>query len=66
MQPAQAKQIIAAVNAYASDPTNAAYDVKKLQGRAGYRLQVGDWRVLFDQYGTVMDILTVAPWGGAY
>lgn len=26
-----------------------AGDVKKLQDRPGYRLRVGDWRVLFDR-----------------
>ena len=31
-------------------------DVKKLSGREGYRLRVGDYRVIFDMYGNVIYI----------
>ena len=66
MQPARARSIIAAINAYAAHPKSAQHDVRKLQGRAGYRLRIGDWRVIFDQDGTIMDIVTVHPRGGIY
>ena len=42
-------------------------DVKKLQGRDGYRLLVGDWRVLFDRLpnGTI-EVYRISPRGGVY
>jgi mRNA interferase RelE/StbE len=43
-----------------------ANNVKKLQGRDGYRLRVGDWRVIFDRDGVVLDILEIGPRGSIY
>jgi mRNA interferase RelE/StbE len=40
--------------------------VKKLQGRDGYRLRVGDWRVIFDRDGVVLAILEIGPRGSIY
>lgn len=31
-------------------------DVKKLQGRDGYRLRVGDYRIIFDRNGNIIYI----------
>ena len=31
-------------------------DIKKLQGASGYRLRVGNFRVLFDVNGVIIDI----------
>ncbi len=31
------------------NPSNPVLDIKKLTGRTGYRLRVGDWRILFDK-----------------
>lgn len=41
-------------------------DVKKLQGRNGYRLRVGDYRVIFDRYGNVLYIEHVDNRGQIY
>jgi mRNA interferase RelE/StbE len=41
-------------------------DAIKLQDRDGYRLRVGDWRVIFDEDETVLHILQVGPRGGIY
>ena len=42
-------------------------NVKKLQGRKGYRLTVGAFRVLFDYLdNNIIDILTIAPRGDVY
>ncbi len=41
-------------------------DVKRLQGRDGYRLRVGDWRVLFTMDGTAITIIDIGPRGGIY
>ena len=58
--------IISKIEQYAKDPASLANNVLKLQGRAGYRLRVGDWRVVFDDDGVVMTIEKVAPRGNAY
>ena len=54
------------IEQYAADPSSRANNVKRLQGRQGYRLRVGDWRVLFDETGMVMAILDVGPRGGVH
>lgn len=52
----------------AADPYGAHNNVTKLQDRPGYRLRVGDWRVIYDlQDGDlIILVLTVAPRGGVY
>ena len=55
----RAVTIRAKIEAYAADPTSQANNVKKLQGRDGYRLRVGDYRVIFE-------VLDVGPRGGIY
>ncbi len=51
----------------AADPFDAA-NVKKLVGRDGYRLRVGDWRVIYqiDGQRLIVHVLAIAPRGGAY
>jgi len=34
-------------------------DIKKLQGRNGYRLRVGAYRILFDHSGTIIHIIDI-------
>jgi mRNA-degrading endonuclease RelE of RelBE toxin-antitoxin system/DNA-binding XRE family transcriptional regulator len=58
--------IRAKIKQYAADPSSLANNDKKLQGRDGYRLRIGDYRVIFDQDGTVMDVLQIGPRGGVY
>jgi mRNA interferase RelE/StbE len=43
-------------------------NVKKLVGQAGYRLRVGDWRVLYDVEAgrLVVRVLKIGPRGGVY
>lgn len=54
------------IEQYAADPASLANNVKRLQGRDGYRLRVGDYRVIFDQDGVVMDIVEIGPRGSIY
>lgn len=54
------------IELYATDPAALANNVTKLQGRDGYRLRVNDWRVIFDEDGTVLAILAIGPRGGIY
>lgn len=54
------------VNAYASDPSSQANNVKALQGYEGMlRLRVGDWRITMLD-GMVLEILEIKPRGSAY
>lgn len=41
-------------------------DVKKLQGRNGYRLRVGDYRVIFDRNGNILYIERIDSRGQIY
>ncbi len=56
----------ARIDALARDPHAAKHDVVKLMGRPGYRLRVGDWRVIYDVDGDTLHVRVVAPRGGAY
>jgi mRNA interferase RelE/StbE len=60
--------------AYLSENPHEAQNVKKLIGRPGYRLRVGDWRIIYElderpkERPPVLTILvlTIAPRGGVY
>ena len=42
-------------------------DVRKLQGRTGYRLTVGGFRVLFDYLDdNIIDVVAIGPRGDIY
>ena len=43
-----AQSILKKVRQIAEDPFSPHKDVTKLQGREGYRLRVGDWRILYE------------------
>lgn len=62
----EAKRITAKVEQYASDPASLANNTKALKGREGIRLRVGDWRVIMDDQGEVLDVLKIGPRGGVY
>ena len=55
------------IEALAADPTGAQ-NVKKLVGRPGYRLRVGDWRVIYtlDSGKLLVLVLHIAARGGIY
>ena len=60
------KLIRAKIEAYAADPMSQANNVKKLRGRSGIRLRVGDWRVIRDEQGQVLAVLDIGPRGRVY
>jgi len=62
----EARRIVEKIDQLAAQPEQLAQQVKRLQGRPGYRLRVGDWRVIFDADGDVLDILAIGPRGGIY
>ncbi len=55
------------IEGLARDPFGAA-NVKQLVGEPGYRLRVGDWRVIYDVDSgrLVVRVLKVGPRGGVY
>lgn len=63
-----AETVRSKVRALAADPLAPNNNVKKLVGRPGYRLRVGDWRVIYELQDTVriIDVIQIAPRGGAY
>ena len=44
----------------------ASGDIRKLQCAAGYRLRVGNFRVLFDVNGLIIDIIEIGNRGQIY
>ncbi|MEX2009122.1 MAG: type II toxin-antitoxin system RelE/ParE family toxin [Dongiaceae bacterium] len=54
--------------ALAHDPYAINRNVKALVGRPGYRLRVGDWRVIYELHShrLVVQVLTIAPRESAY
>ena len=60
------RRIRARIADYAAEPTVHAHHVKKLKGRSGSRLRVGNWRVLFEVNGNVLEILEIGSRGSIY
>ena len=62
------KRIVAKVKEVAVDPYAPNNNLTKLQGREGYRLRVGDWRVIYDLQDErlVMLVLDMGPRGDIY
>jgi mRNA interferase RelE/StbE len=52
----------------AIDPFASVPNTKKLQGRPGYRLRVGDWRVIYEinKDQIVIIVMKIAPRGEVY
>ncbi len=51
--------IRAKIGQYAEDPRTLANNVKKLKGRDGYRLRIGDRRVIFERHRDTLIILDI-------
>ncbi len=62
----EAKRIISKIEQYASDPASLSNNVKALVGSVHIRLRVGDWRVIMDDNGNVLEIVNIGPRGGIY
>ena len=54
-----AKRIRVKILALALDPKAPNNNVKKLTGVAGYRLRVGDWRVIYTLKQQILTIIVV-------
>lgn len=66
MQPKTARAIRDKVAEIAAAPSGQTHGVVKLAGRPGYRVRVGDWRVIFEMDGETLDVLDIDTRGGAY
>lgn len=62
----EARRIRVRIADYAAEPDIHARHVMKLKGREGFRLRVGNWRVLFDVSGSVLGILEIGSRGSIY
>jgi mRNA interferase RelE/StbE len=63
-----ARLIRAKLDELAVDPAALRRNVRPLRGRPGYRLRVGDWRVIFelDYEERRLVVLDIGPRGGIY
>jgi mRNA interferase RelE/StbE len=52
----------------ANDPFASIPNAKKLQGRSGYRLRIGDWRVIYEinKDQVVIIVMKIAPRSEVY
>lgn len=66
MQPRQARLIRARLARLAEDPAAPELDVRRLVGRDGYRIRVGDWRVIYAIGGETINVAFIAPRGDVY
>lgn len=62
----EARRIVNRIEQYARRPQSLAGSVKTLRGREGYRLRVGDWRVIFTREGEILAILRIGARGKVY
>jgi mRNA interferase RelE/StbE len=62
------KRIVAKIKEVAVDPYAPNNNLTKLQGRDGFRLRVGDWRVIYELQDKrlVMLVLDMGPRGDIY
>ena len=60
--------IDAKIEALAADPTAANNNVKPLHGEPGFRLRIGDWRVLYeiDHQRRLVQVRSIRNRGEAY
>lgn len=62
------KRIVGKIREVAADPYTLHNNVTRLQGRDGYRLRIGDWRVIYELHDDRLEpwALEVGPRGGIY
>jgi mRNA interferase RelE/StbE len=63
-----AELIVEKIGALAADPFAPNTSVRKLTGHPGYRLRVGDWRVVYliHERALLITVVRVAPRGEAF
>ena len=63
MQPKRKAAILLKLEQYARGET---VDIKKMVGNPYYRIRVGQDRVIVDDHGNVIMVITAGPRGGIY
>ncbi len=60
--------IVGQINMLGLDPDDERLDIKKMQGKPGYRMRVGQWRVIFerDDMVKVISIEKIGSRGDVY
>ena len=62
----EARRVVEKVAGYAADPASQPANVRALKGRLGFRLRVGDWRVIFEREADGIFVLAVGARGSVY
>jgi mRNA interferase RelE/StbE len=62
------KRIVAKIGDVAANPYASNHNLTKLRDRDGYRLRVGDWRIIYELHddSLVMLVLELGTRGGIY
>jgi mRNA interferase RelE/StbE len=62
------RRIVGKIKEVAADPYARHNNVARLQGRDGYRLRIGDWRVIYELHDDELELwaLEVGARGGIY
>lgn len=58
--------LLDALDLIAAAPQTAAVQVSKLQGRPGYRIRSGGFRLIFEQDATTITAIDAGPRGSIY
>jgi mRNA interferase RelE/StbE len=66
MTAGDSQRIRSKIEQYAQKPASLSNNVKRLKGREGLRLRVGDWRVIFNESRETIDVLVIGPRGSVY
>lgn len=68
LQPKLANRIVTKLEEVARNPYGQHNNVTKLQGRGGYRLRVGDWRVIYELQDNrlILFAVEIGSRGGIY
>jgi len=63
-----ALKILKKIEELALNPYAKNNNLKELKGIEGFRLRMGDWRILYQIHNNILQvyIVTIAPRGGAY
>lgn len=61
-----AKRITSKIRQYRLNPESLANNVTELKGSNYRRLRVGDWRIIMDDTGAVLEVLKIGPRGSIY
>ncbi len=64
----KAQLVLEKIESLAADPTALNNNVKKLTNHPGYRLRVGDWRVVYTihEQALLIAVVRIAPRGDVY